>query len=195
MRKPLKYKALTLGPVVAFAVGCLIPQDMEPMNEVRPVNRPPAFDLEQIHPSEPVVHVNTGCPEDPVSFEADVIDLDIGQELMALWFWNYDVRAETADDIRPPLSRRVPPTGDTHRTLAPFNLPARDDPGLNAEGVHSLEVFVVESDALIHGAGDEPPFYRHLRDCEAEGYPEDCVSTHPAVMRWTVVNSDEGPCD
>ena len=166
------------------------------MNEVHPINRPPAIDLREVHPSEPVVRINTDCAgERQTEFWADVIELDIDQELLAYWFWNYDAGAESADLLRPPLDEhRVTQTGDTRRSIPSFHLPAHPGSDLNAEGVHTLEVFVVEEDALVRGRGEEPPFYRNLRDCGAEGYPDDCVSTHPAVMRWTIHNVAEGSC-
>jgi hypothetical protein len=192
-----KIKCLAIGATIAFGTGCLIPQSVEPMTENANLNRPPAFNLESVQPSAPRVEVNIECREEaPKSFWAEIVELDVEQDLVALWFWNYDVASDDPNAARPLRRDAIPKTGTIYRSLPAYVLPAPDpDPMTDGPlGPNTLEVFVVERDALINEAGEAPPFYRNLRDCRAEGYPDDCVSTHPAVMRWTVVVLSEGGC-
>ncbi len=196
MHKSLKLGPLAAGITVAFLLGCLIPQDIQQMNETRPINRPPAFNLDSILPSYPVVEINTACRDEQTEFWAEIIELDVDQELTAIWFWNYDVGADYPEAIRLLREDRVAPSGTKYRSLRPYHLPASQEPDaeLDAEGANTLEVFVVETAALDRGAVGNP-FFRNLRDCKQEGYPASCISTHPAVMRWTVDNfSEEGLC-
>jgi len=115
-----------------------------------------------------------------------VIDLDRDQSLRIMWFLDYDLGGENQDG--PFRQERMELTGTARRasTLLPSILSARF-PSL---GSHTLEAFVVEVNALSSSSATLPE-WRATRDCEAEGFPLDCISTHPASFRWNVLVQDE----
>ncbi len=150
-------------------------------------NRPPIINwLQNVHPTQPRVEVNVAC-EGWVEFRVEVIEMDVEQDLTAQWYWNYDL-AEPNASASFLRGQELRPTGDEYRSVDPIELPiaGRTDHRL---GANTLELFVVESDALVDRHD------RELRDCKAEGYPSDCITTYPAVWRWTVENYDApGEC-
>jgi hypothetical protein len=115
-----------------------------------------------------------------------VIELDKDQSLRVMWFLDYDLAGEGQDG--PFRQDPIPVTGTARRSasLDAAVVAAR----LPALGPHTLEAFVVEEDALS-SSSSEVPQWRATRDCAAEGFPADCVSTHPASIRWTLDIHDE----
>jgi len=183
------FQALCLvGMIVACLPGCLVPQDTAAMSPTPTLNRPPLFDLSGILPRAPSLsaNVNPLCPSAP-EFSVEIIDLDVEQAVAARWFWDYDLDGD--DPAQAPVrTQLLQPTG------SPYRQSARLDPSdllalFPEPGVHVLEVFIAEQDALELDSSVAPR-WRAVRDCAGEGYPEGCVPTSPSLFRWAVSVED-----
>ncbi len=157
------------------------------MPEPAVINRPPLIDLAFVSPTAPTVKVNVNpeCPSAP-DFSVGVLDLDLEQTLKVRWFLDYDLRGDDPKTA-PIADYNLEPTGQVAREDAAFlgdELLAR----LPSLGLHVLEVFVVEEEAV--GDSGQPPRWRALIDCEARGNPPGCLHTHPALFRWAVEVED-----
>lgn len=178
----------------------MIPQDTEPMPEVRPVNRPPAIDLVGIvpQPTQAVVTVNKQCLERN-SFQVGAIDLDADQALVALWFLDAPLGSESFErpfhwDVNEPTEGQ---SSSLERIFDldwsdPNNQPEAER--LSIERPSTLTVLVVERDALNcrdELSGCSANLAEILRNCLYEHYPDDCVSSSPAIFRWTLDVQDQ----
>ncbi|MDF1562630.1 MAG: hypothetical protein P1V51_06285 [Deltaproteobacteria bacterium] len=150
------------------------------------VNRPPAIDLVNVQPSAPVVQLYLDCPEQTDLFTVRFIELDTDQLLSVRWFLDYDVSGQNGAGFL--QQRLVDPNGTVWRSddFDPADLVGE----FSSPGVYVLEAFVVEVDALT-GDDTDVPLFRATKDCAASGYPDDCISTHPASYRWVLDVRDE----
>ena len=170
------------------------------MPAVSPINRPPAIDLVGVvpQPTQPVVTVNKQCL-DRNSFQIGAIDLDADQALVALWFLDAPLGSESFErpfhwDVNDP----VPGANNSIERIFdldwsdPNNQPPVDS--LSIEHPSTLTVIVIERDALNcrdELSGCTANLAEMLRNCRYEGYPPDCISSSPAIFRWTLQVQDQ----
>lgn len=165
-----------------------MPQNTDPFVLAKPNNRPPMIIARESEPSVAVVELNLRCPEETGVFAVSVLDLDIDQKLEVRWFLDYDLAGLNED--RPIVSTQAGLSGTAQRPRIELDPIRIKNEAPSIDRPHTLEVFIVESDAL------EPdstvvPVDKALKNCEALEFPDDCVISLPATFRWTLDVKDE----
>lgn len=160
-------------------------------------NRPPFVpDETLISPTAPAVTVNLECLRQAADagqltstpeFILPVADQDVDQTLEAAFFLDYDFGAPSPAALLGGRER-LTPTGEIRRADAHFDALHFFHQNLEANTVSTLEVFVLEANALDP---DGDPLDRAQLDCTADGAPADCIFSTPLTWRWSLEIIDE----
>jgi hypothetical protein len=153
-------KWLGLGLAVWAGGGCLLPQEEDYLNEFPiPRNRPPRIVEKQVQPPDRIIR-GYGSDTCELQFSVAVEDPDLGDNLTAHWFIDYD-------PTQPRGADNVDTLGSGDRELrdprADFNprFGSVEYSRLNTPGEHVVEVIVSDNGLVGREAN---PFIHRLQD-------------------------------
>ncbi len=179
-------KWLGLGIAAWVAGGCLLPQEEEYLNELpTPRNRPPRIVEKQVQPPDRIIRGYGSDELCELQFSVVVEDPDLGDELSAHWFIDYDPSQPRGADNVDTIGSGARPVRDQFSYFNPkFN--SVEFSRLNTPGDHVVEV-VVSDNGLV---GREPNAFIHKlqdgTDFKDPGYT--------ATYVWFVRTEPGGGC-
>ncbi len=179
-------KWLGLGVAVWASGGCLLPQEENYLNEFPiPRNRPPRIVEKQVQPSERIIR-GYGSDVCELQFSVIVEDADLGDNLSAHWFIDYDPTRPRGADNEDPIGLGTKAVRDQRADFSP-KFGSVEYSRLNTPGDHVIEV-IVSDNGLV--GREAQPFIRTLpdgTDFKDPGYT--------ATYAWFVRTEPGGGCE
>jgi len=134
-----------LGAAVWLLGGCVIPQDAPYLSEL-PMqrNRPPRIVENQVDPTNRIIR-GFGSDLCELKFTVPVEDPDIGDQLLAYWFVDYNPNQPRGEDHLVRIEARGNKPARDERASFQVNFGSADFNRLNLPGDHVVEVIVSDT--------------------------------------------------